>query len=103
MVQNGGPNTKVLMLGQGNRDDFLINHSPAARAALIESVNYTPGGGAIPVPDRGTANTAFLREMLAQTRSARPHPSSPPPRGATDLQLYRVSVTNASVCVRVRP
>src|SRR5207248_1917398 len=100
-VRNGGPGTKVLMIGQGNRDDFLVNRSPAARAALIESAKYTPGGGAIPVPDRGTADAAFLREMLAQTRSARPHPSAPPPPGSTDLQLYRVSMTNASACIRV--
>lgn len=55
------------------------------------------------VADRGAADAAFLREMLAQTRSARPHPSAPVPAGAADLRLYRVSVTNASVCVRVSP
>src|SRR5206468_78053 len=38
VVRNGGAETKVLMIGQGNRDDFLVNQSPAARAALIESV-----------------------------------------------------------------
>ncbi|HZT43805.1 MAG TPA: glycosyl hydrolase family 28-related protein [Chthonomonadaceae bacterium] len=103
VVHHGSAATKVLLIGQGNRDDFLVNQSPAAHAARIQSVKYTSGGGATSVADRGTVDAAFLREMLAQTRSARPHPRAPVPSGATDLQIYRLSVTNAIVCLRIRP
>ena len=48
-------------IGQGNRDDFLVNQSPAARAALIESVKYTPGGGATPVSDRSVRHRCATR------------------------------------------
>jgi hypothetical protein len=103
VVHHGSAATKLLLIGQGNRDDLLVNRTPAARTALIQSLKYTPGGGALPVADDGPADAAFLREMLAQTRSTHPHPTGPMPAGATDLQFYRVTVTNASVCLRVRP
>ena len=38
------------------------------RAARLDSVQYTPGGGAKPIADVGQGDEAFLTEMLAQTR-----------------------------------
>ncbi|MCA1596218.1 MAG: glycoside hydrolase family 55 protein, partial [Chloroflexi bacterium] len=103
VIQPGSAAAKVLMVVQGSRDDLLMNQSPEAKAALVQSLKYMPGGGAAPVPDRGTASSAFLQEMLMQTRSARSRPRAAVPKGATDLHFYRVSVTNASVCLHIRP
>ena len=56
----------------GIGEGYLTNNSPAAHVALLESMQYTKGGGGTPVPDMGKADVDFLRKMLAQTRSAKP-------------------------------
>ncbi len=88
-------------LGIGN--GYLTNDSSAAHVALLQSMQYTQGGGGTPVPDMGKADPDFLRRMLAQTRSAKPKPLTTVPPEATDVRLYRVGVSNAQIGVHLTP
>ncbi len=104
-VRGSGAFTNLLLLGveMGIGNGYLVNDSPAARVALLESMQYTQGGGGAPVPDVGKADAAFLRRMLAQTRSVKPKPLKAVPPEATDVRLYRVGVSNARVGIHLTP
>jgi hypothetical protein len=102
-IHGDGQGTKAVFIALGNRSDFLANESPNARVALIDSFRYWLGGRALPVADRGTADDAFLREMLAQTRREQFRSLDPVAPDATDLRMYRVSVGNTRSGIRLSP
>ncbi len=104
-VKGPGADTNLLLLGvqMGIGSSYLANDSPAARVALLESMQYTQGGGGAPVPDVGQADVDFLRKMLAQTRSTNPKPLDPVAPEGTDVRLYRVGVYNAQVGIHLTP
>ncbi|MGA2139755.1 MAG: glycosyl hydrolase family 28-related protein [Verrucomicrobiia bacterium] len=102
-IHGDGRETKALFIALGNRSDFLVNESPNAKVALVESFRYWLGGRALPVANRGTADDAFLREMLAQTRHEEFRPLDPVAPDATDLRMYRVSVENTRSGIRLSP
>ncbi|HWE51639.1 MAG TPA: hypothetical protein VG273_17735 [Bryobacteraceae bacterium] len=102
-----GANSRVLAMGlEGglNLPGFLLNNSsPAARALVLNSRDFTAGGSSVKVPDQGTADPAFLREMLAQTRAEQPGIIDKLPAGVSDARLYRVWVQNATVGIHLKP
>jgi hypothetical protein len=102
-VHGDGRETKAIVIALGNRSDFLANESPNARVALVESFRYWLGGRALPVSHRGTADDAFLREMLAQTRREQFRSLDPVAPDATDLRTYRLSVENTRSGIRLSP
>jgi hypothetical protein len=87
-------------LGTEPPDTFLVNRSPDASYAVLNSNWHTldtlgSGQQAVRmVTEEGTEDPGFLREMLAQTRKERPRLITAVPDGATDLRLYRVFVTH---------
>ncbi len=95
----------VLLLGvqMGIGSNYLTNNSPGARVALLESMQYTQGGGGAPVPDVGRADVNFVRKMLAMTRSTKPKPLSVAGPEVTDVRLYRVGVYNAQTGIHLIP
>jgi hypothetical protein len=105
LVQGQGANTNVLLLGvqMGIGEGYLTNSSPNAHVALLESMQYTPGGGGKPVPDIGTADEDFIRRMLEQTRNAHPRPLDPVAPDLTDVRLYRIGVNNAQIGIHLLP
>jgi len=105
LVQGQGANTNLLLLGVqlGIGDRYLTNSSPEARVALLESMQYTPGGGGKPVPDAGTADPDFIRRMLKQTRNTHPQPLNPVALHLTDVRLYRIGVYNAQIGIHLLP
>ena len=105
VVQGQGANTNLLLLGiqMGIGDSYLTNNSPQAHVALLESMQYTAGGGGKPVPDVGTADPDFIRRMLAQTRDVRPQSLDPIAPNLTDARLYRIGVTNAQIGIHILP
>ncbi len=105
LIKGSGAEMNVLLLGvqMGIGNNYLSNNAPGARVGLLQSMQYTPGGGGTPVPDVGKADVNFIRQMLAQTRSARPKPLATVPPEATDVRLYRVGVSNAQVGIRLTP
>jgi len=105
VTKGPGTDMNVLLLGvqMGIGDGYLINNAPDARIALLESMQYTPGGGGKPVPDVGSVDPDFLRRMLAPTRSMKPKPLDPIPAGLTDVRLYRIGVYNAQVGIHLLP
>ena len=94
VVKGEGPQTKVLALGCHGNGEYFANHSSKAHAARLDSIQYTPGGGAKPIVDVGQGNDAFLLEMLAQTRDLRLADREDVAEGQTDVRLYRVFVRN---------
>ena len=103
-VLSGGPDTRVLALCvQGNGDDYFRSDAPQARAALVGSMKYTPGGGATHTPDRGSVSDAELISMLEQVRRQTPRPLAPPKPGITSVRFHRVCAQAAPVCIRLTP
>ncbi len=105
IIKGPGADMNVLLLGvqMGIGSDYLTNSSPGAHIKLLQSMQYTQGGGGTPVPDVGTADVDFIRQMLAQTRFARPRPLDAVPPEATDVRLYRVGVSNAQAGIHLTP
>lgn len=105
VVRGQGANTNLLLLGvqTGIGDNYFTNNLPQAHVALLESMQYTAGGGGKPVPDAGTADPDFIRRMLAQTRNARPQPLNSIAPGVTDVRLYRIGVSNAHIGIHLLP
>jgi hypothetical protein len=87
----------------GIGESYLVNNSPEARVALLESMQYTPGGGGKPVPDVGAADPDILRRMLAPIRTTKATPLGAVPGGSTDVRLYRIGVSNAQVGMHLLP
>ena len=102
-IKGPGADANLLFLGvqMGIGEGYLTNNSPAARVALLESMQYTKGGGGAPVPDVGKAEVDFLRQMLAQTRSVKPKALDTVAPEATDVRLYRVGVSNAQIGIHL--
>ena len=105
VVAGQGANLNLLLLGvqMGIGEGYLVNHSPEAHVALLESMQYTAGGGGKPVPDMGVADPVFIRRMLAPTRSVKPKPLDIIPADLTDVRLYRVGVFNAQTGIHLLP
>ena len=103
VVRGDGTRTKLLLLGVqfGIGDGYLVNNSPKAGVLLLESYQYTQGGGGRSVEDVGTADIAFVRRLLSQTRDQKPPVLSSRGADVTDLRLYRVIVSNAMTCVHL--
>jgi hypothetical protein len=96
VVCGEGKDTRVLLLGCHGNGEYFTNQSPKARAARLAGVTYTGGGGAKPIADAGGMDDAQLREMLDQTRGARPQALAPVPAGATDARFFRVTISGKS-------
>jgi hypothetical protein len=103
VVKGGNPQTKVLALGCHGSGEWFANQSPGARAARLDSVEYTPGGGAKSIADIGQGGEAFLTEMLAQTRELRLADKEDVDAGLTDVRLHRVFVRNPRVGITLTP
>jgi hypothetical protein len=105
VVQGQGANLNLLLLGvqMGIGEGYLVNNSPEARVALLQSMQYTAGGGGKPVADVGTADPDFIRRMLAPTRSTKSKPLDASPAGLTDVRLYRIGVCNAQIGMHLLP
>ncbi len=88
------PRQAVLVLGCQGHGDFFADRSSGGRAARLDSLTYTPGGGARPLPDRGTVDAAFIREMLGLARMKEPRDLGPP-------RLYRLYLDRCRVGLRV--
>ena len=103
-VHGAGHDTDFLALGvQGNGTDYYANTSPHAHAALVGSLRSTDGGGATTIPDVGTADSAFLRRMLAPVRQTVAEPLTDFNTGRADVRLFRVCVQNATVGIHLSP
>jgi hypothetical protein len=105
MIKGSGADMNVLLLGVqlSIGSDYLTNNAPGARVRLLQSMQYTQGGGGTPVPDVGQAEVDFIRRMLAQTRSTKPTPLDAVASGATDVRLYRIGVFNAQIGIHLTP
>jgi hypothetical protein len=102
-VRGDGRETNVLALGiQGNGDDYFRSDSPNAPTARLGCLKYTPGGGAVSIPDQGAAAPAFLRRMLAQMRLEKPRPLTDLKPGITDVRFYRVNAENGLICIHLK-
>ena len=103
VVKGQSPQTKVLALGCHGSGEWFANLSPSDCAARLDSVQYTPGGGAKSIADIGQSGEAFLTEMLAQTRGLRLADREDIAAGLTDVRLYRIFVRNPRIGISLTP
>jgi hypothetical protein len=99
VVKGETAQTKVLVLGCHGSGEYFADESPSAHAVRLDSVQYTPGGGAKSIADVGHDDYAFLTEMLAQTRELRLADREDVSDGLTDVRLHRVFVRNPRIGV----
>jgi hypothetical protein len=104
---SGSGNGNVWALGGNSLSSlgqpYLTNASTSI--TLIESMNqWQSSTGTLKLPDKGTANPAWVRSLTAQARSEYPT-FLPYPRlaGQTDVLLNRVFVSQGQVNVWVKP
>jgi hypothetical protein len=104
IIRGEGKKTAVLALGAlvGIGEGYFANQSPYAHAALLEAFRYTPGGGAIRIPNIGQADAMFIHDMMRQTRMEKPQPLSHIPEGITDVRLFRVLVSQTQNGIHLR-
>ncbi len=108
-VIGDGSQAMVLALGavreQRSAQYFENTTSPPARAMLLNSrhLSTRPGVRTEATANVGTADPAFIREMLRQTRKEMPQPLHALPAGVTDFRMFRVWVTNGLNNVVVNP
>ena len=107
-VRGEQADTRVLLLGTilGNMEPRLEVSSKTAKVGVLasrrfEEVNKRWGTGV--QPDQGTLDPAFLREMLADVRAARPGLPTPHAAGVTDVRLFRVEVQDAGAGMEIAP
>jgi len=93
-VKGDRADTKALFLGCNFKQDAFTNVAPHAKVAVLHSRQGMKDLGTISVPDQGVCDAAFLREMLAQTRSARLKLFYPVKPSVTDVRFDRVFFRN---------
>jgi hypothetical protein len=103
---SGNSSGSILGLGlQGHSPAYFFNNT-AARAALVNSRWYDknpPDGGTKVVPNIGSADIQFLRDMLTQTRGANlSNEYEAIPAGITDVRMYRVYAENALIGFHIK-
>src|SRR5208282_4205016 len=86
--------TKALFLGCNFSQDAFGNYAPHAKVALLHNRQRVKDLGTISVPGQFMCGASFLRDMLAQTRSARLKPFSPLEPSITDVRFDRVFFRN---------
>jgi len=94
---------------QGNSDKYLANNSPKAKAALLYGRKYNNGsypvahqGNPAVIVDGSSGTEAFLKDMLAQTRSEKPGAVNSLKNGITDVRFYRVKVQRSLIGVDLK-
>jgi hypothetical protein len=96
LINVGGNRTdmEVLLLGGCFQPEAFTNAASNARVVLFHNRHLAKGLGTASSPDQGAVDTAFLREMLAQTRNARLQPFHPAKPDVTDVRFDRVFLRN---------
>jgi hypothetical protein len=108
IVSNEDANgSKILALGLLGGVDvpdfFVMGGSSKRQAVLADSRNAIRRGSSVKIPDRGSLDPPFLRQMLEQTRAEQPQLIQDLPSGVSDVRFYRVSVSNALVGIHLQP
>jgi hypothetical protein len=94
LVQGAEPGSNLLLLGCQGDGEFFADRSTAGRAARVHGLQYTEGGGAKPIADRGAMDEGFVRRMLEMARA-------PTPRDVAAVRLSRVFFDTCRIGVRV--
>ena len=99
-LSGDGRQARVLALGvlaeRKSSDYFVESESPPAQAAQVNSrqLSWLPGNRSAATPNTGSADAAFIRDMLGHTRGEIPATPYALPAGITDVRLFRVWVAN---------
>jgi hypothetical protein len=108
IVISGSSTGSILALGlQGHSSSYFSNNT-SADARLINSrwldtQAGSPTAGTNAVPNKGTADVTFLRDMLSQSRGSNlSNEYESFPSGITDVRMYRVYVERAIVGIHIK-
>lgn len=102
LAPNTGTNCNVLVMGSVGDDgsvngQWFFNKSATANVGFLHNNFYTVGLGLTQNTNSGCADAAFLRTMLAQSRTQKrvAWPLKATPTGTSDVRYFRVFVINA--------
>ncbi len=77
----------------GTASAYFSTAASEAHSTFSLNRRYSRADGSLPLPDEaGTPGKAFVRRMLAQSRSTRPSEINDLPAGVTDVRFFRVWV-----------
>jgi hypothetical protein len=93
VVTGDQPGQSLLLLGCQGNGEFFVDRSSGGHAARVHGLTYTPGGGAKPIADKGSADPDFIRDMLSLARMKEPRDLGP-------TRLLRVYLDRCRVGVR---
>jgi hypothetical protein len=96
VITEKSKSAKVFSMNHGT-EEYFKNRSDDTQAVALLSTKYTPGGGAVAIPDQGSADDDFILEMLAQLREEVPRPVFPLKKDLTDVRVHRVMVSNSTI------
>lgn len=86
---------KLLFLGNLLEAKYAYTeNAPNAKIVWLHNRRWDSVAGSLPLADKGAADPAFLRDMLAVTRQARPQPLTPRKPGTSDVRIYRLFIEN---------
>jgi len=103
VVTSASASTSALFFGMsGTVSGYFADTASAGDVGMLYAKLYTPGVGAVDLPDWGTSNATFIADGFRQARSViwetAPLVHTP---GATDVRLFRVFTSNAGVGLSV--
>jgi len=93
--------SQLLLLGHLGTQKPALENKP--RASLLDGFETLDGGSARPRKNMSQPLPDGISRMLAQSRSASPAWSSPPPAGATDIRFFRLQSKNMRSGIRILP
>ncbi|MFM7291770.1 MAG: glycosyl hydrolase family 28-related protein [Planctomycetia bacterium] len=102
--------TNVLLMAAslnlfGYRDNLFPSPPPKAHVAMVFSTRSAAKDEGLPpsrfVPDFGTADAAWVLQMLAQVRADTPRPLTALPKDVTDVRFYRTKVSHFATGIKV--
>jgi len=101
--RSGEATVLALGLQVGMGDDYWLDSSGGPAVAMLESFQYTQGGGARPIADRGKADVETIRRLLAPTRAVHCRLDTGARTGTAEIRLERVIVNNVRTGINVTP
>jgi len=95
LATNAQSDTNILLLGlEGHQSNYVTRDATVTNFGLLNSHLYDPQNGSLPIPNQGSASPAFVRSMLASTRTETPNSLAPLPAGVTDVKMYHLAIEN---------
>jgi hypothetical protein len=92
-----------VVMAPGVANYLTDTSNPTGQVAFQQMRLSDVNGSSTLLPDTGLTTAALVRQMLAQTRREQPQVINRLPGDRTDVRLYRVSISQATIGLHVTP